>query len=173
MAQFTPTDIARILTEVPADTAIQGIEEAGLTRVLTTDALETLSEIAGYLNLASNLLVFGPAIADKAATELLEGIEKSEGFKNLQRLAERVSGVTTFFQLMATAINKTRELVEESLNLEGIPVETVDRVVGYAQEIEQTAIDVEISSGNYLLIADLFKLRRIALLAEYIRDDLT
>lgn len=116
MAQFTAGAIARILTEVPAETAIQGIEQAQLERVLTTRAIETLEEVAGYLNLASNLVVFGPQLADTAVNELLRGIERSDSFSTFKRIVTVLVEYMNFWRQVAEDVQRIRTLIDASLS---------------------------------------------------------
>lgn len=94
MTQFTVETLSRLLANVQREVLVDALEAANLTQLLRTDTIETIDQLQSFMNLASNLAVFGPAILRRYTADQLQA-EVAFLFKEAPAFAKLVSFVTS------------------------------------------------------------------------------
>jgi len=110
MAQFTSTSLARLLANVEREVLVAALAEANLSQLLTSEALATIDELQGLLNLLTNVRTFGPEFLGR---EFDEAISR---FLDSAPLVSSALSTIDFFINAITSTNERLRVVQRGIN---------------------------------------------------------
>ena len=153
--QFTSGSLARLISQVEREILVEAFEEAGMTSILTTDALETLKEVAGWLNFIENMLILGPAAAEAGLKSILEGMPRpvnaiaaGNAFSVILDLFRFVPGIGALDDKLEQVIDALSRLTQpEGFNRDMV-VRDLTLIEGLAREIQSADITKERMIGR-------------------------
>ena len=131
MAQFTAPGLARLLANVEREVLVEALDLAGMTQLLTSDALGTLEDLQFRLNQLQNLETFGPAWLKMQAGNLID--VKLEGLPIYVQIPWNLWKNT--YRLWITIFDKIGELGGEE-DTDDIPDFVSDFVLNMANRMD-------------------------------------
>ena len=119
MAQFNSTSLARLIGEVRRETLSGALQEANLEQLLTSDNIETLRDLAGWLNLVENLLILGPSATEEAIRQGLRDFPHAPATMAALNLVSVFLDFFRFMPSITTLDNKLEDIIDafEGLDL--------------------------------------------------------
>lgn len=138
IAQFTPEGLARLLSQVEREVLVEALEIADLTSLLLNAHIQTLDEVAGWLNLIENTLLFADSLRDRRAEEIIQ--EALEGFHPGTQVGRGFAQLIDFFLGVDTKLIGINDAVERLIELDD-PVDPSARYLSIRRRTHNKATD--------------------------------